>query len=253
MDIEGKTAIITGASGTLGVPIAEELAKKGCNCVLQYNQNFAKISNFLEKFGKTGTKLQTIQTDLLTPDNAKLLFSQSQTTSPAQILINAAGIFERCKLEDVTPENLERTLNINFCSAVMAAKYFAQNLKDKMSKSSQTQYSQPVGKIINFVGIAAQTPWANYTAYSASKAALAAATVSLAKELAPQILVNALSPGIIEPAEDSFNQNQIDKQLKKIPQKRFGKISEIVKTVIFLIENDYITGQNLNIDGGRSV
>lgn len=252
MDIEGKTAIITGASGTLGVPIAEELAKKGCNCVLQYNKNGVKISNFLEKFGKTGTKFQTIQTDLLSPDNVKQLFSQLQIPGPAQILINAAGVFERGKLKDITPESLEKMLNVNFCSAVMAAKYFAENLKKTMPKKSDSN-SQPIGKIINFVGVASQKPWADYTAYSASKAALAAATVSLAKELAPQILVNAVSPGIIEPAGDNFDESEIDKQLKKIPLKRFGQSSEIVKTIVFLIENDYITGQNLNIDGGRSV
>ena len=95
-------------------------------------------------------------------------------------------------------------------------------------------------------------PWANYVLYCSSKAGLIGATKALAKEFAPAICVNAVAPGIVTWPED-FDEEKRKKQISMIPLKRFAKAEEIAQAVVSLLKNDYITGQVLCVDGGRSI
>jgi pteridine reductase len=134
----------------------------------------------------------------------------------------------------------------------MTAKIFAQKVKQHFIKIDTEQDKFPVAKIINITDIGGVRPWANYVLYCSSKAGLIGATKSLAKELAPDILVNSIAPGIIAwPA--NFDQAQKKRQINKIPVNRIGKLEELTAALMFLLENDYITGQNLNVDGGRCI
>jgi NAD(P)-dependent dehydrogenase (short-subunit alcohol dehydrogenase family) len=159
------------------------------------------------------------------------------------ILINTAAVFEKIPLADVNYQNAFDMMAVNAIAPLVIAKHFAG-----MFGSSAN--ARP-GKIINFADVCASSPWADYSAYCASKAALVAITKSLAKELAPNITVNAIAPGII--GDDIASDPEKQKQLSKIPLKRFGDVRDIVSTVKFIIDNDYITGQVINIDGGRTI
>ena len=108
------------------------------------------------------------------------------------------------------------------------------------------------GKIINISDIAGIKPWADYILYCTSKAGLNGATKALAKELAPDFCVNAIAMGIAELGED-FTEEEKERQLSFIPAGRFAKPNEITKAIIFMLKNDYITGQILNVDGGRCI
>ena len=100
--------------------------------------------------------------------------------------------------------------------------------------------------------VGAVRPWGEYAVYCSSKAGLLGATKALAKELAPAVCVNAIAPGVTTWPED-YSQAEKDRQLSFIPMRRIGGTNEITSAIIFLLESDYITGQVLCVDGGRSI
>ena len=109
------------------------------------------------------------------------------------------------------------------------------------------------GCIVNLTDISAARPWRKYVAYCAAKAALAAATISAAKELAgDRIRVNAVAPGFIAPPPGT-PPAEIERLQAQSPLKRAGRVEEVAAAVVFLAENDYVTGQTLVVDGGRSL
>jgi pteridine reductase len=109
------------------------------------------------------------------------------------------------------------------------------------------------GKVVNLCDISAERPWPGYSAYCASKAALVNLTRSVARKLAPEVQVNGVSPGIAEFPEDYSTQLR-ERLIAKVPLKRAGSPQDIAHAVRFLVEHgDYITGQIINVDGGRSI
>ena len=123
--------------------------------------------------------------------------------------------------------------------------------KRQVERQSENS-DKPFAKIINLVDIGGIRPWAKYSVYCASKAGLIAVTKSLAKELAPNVTVNAVAPGIISrPGE--FDEGDKKRRLSHIPAKRIGLAKEVTSAIIFLLENDYITGEVLNVDGGQCI
>ncbi|MBC8481351.1 MAG: SDR family oxidoreductase [Planctomycetes bacterium] len=247
MKISGRTAIITGSTGKLGQSIALCLAKEGCKCVCHYFTGQERAEELVGKTKELGGEAISAQADLSDERQIDTLFEKALQIGSPTILINSAGVFERQPLENITSESMQKILQINVVGPVLACKRFWQIINTKYPDTTDV-----VAKIINISDIGGVRPWAEYTAYCSSKAALNAATKSLAKELAPAISVNSVTPGIVSWPAD-FDQTQRQKQLKMIPAGRIATAEEITGAIIFLLENDYITGQVLNIDGGRCI
>ncbi len=247
MRISGKTAIITGATGKLAGIIVLSLAKAGANCICVYYENNTQAKKLQADTRRLKIKTLFIQTDLTVPENIEKVFAAIERFAEPQILINAAAVFERRLIRDISFEYVRQMLDINFTAVMEMTRKFVE-LAVAKTKSKQ----KPIAKIINIADVVAQRPPAGFSIYSASKAALIAATKSLAKELSPDFTVNAVSPGII-----NWQKNITAKQKKKIlvhiSAGRTGRPEEVAGAVEFLIENDYITGQVINIDGGRSL
>ena len=271
MEIKGKTAIITGATGRLAGAIVLMMAEAGANCVCIYHKNKTEAKKLKTALQKLRTKNLFIQADLTVPGNIEKVFadigrldsthstSSGQAGSPQvakpRILINAAAVFEKKLIKDISSEYISRTVDINFTAAMEMTQKFVKLVRKKIKQKqnlSSTTIGEPAAKIINIADIAAQRPPAGFSIYCASKAALIAATKSLAKELAPDFTVNAVSPGIINWQKD-VTKKQKKKILARIPAGRAGKPEEVAQAVRLLIENDYITGQIINVDGGRSI
>jgi pteridine reductase len=247
MIILDKSAVITGATGALGYELALILAQAGCNCICHYHSNDKKAEQLVGDIKSIPRKAVAVKADLTCSEQIDVLFQKAERFGPPRILINSASLFTRTPLEETTFDQARRILDLNLTACIMTAKAFAAAIPN-----SSTNTDAPSAKIINISDVAAIKPWSQYSLYCASKAGLTAATKALAKELAPDILVNALSPGIAdlpENTEDSF----IKRQLSFIPMNRFAEIKEITAGLLFLLENDYITGQTLNIDGGRTI
>ena len=247
MDLKGKTAIITGASGRLGGAIARALAQVGCNCICHYNQNRQRAEELVEQIQETGVKASAIEADLAKPDRIKGFFDKAEQFGVPQILINSAAVFSRQPLEEVTFEEAQRVLNLNLTVSILTSQAFARMTKDKFDKAKTV-----VGKIINIADVGGIRPWAGYVLYCSSKSGLIGATKALAKELAPAVCVNAVAPGVVTWPSD-FDESERQRQLSFIPAGRIAEPDEVTKAIIFLLENDYITGQVLNVDGGRCI
>ncbi|MHC4221352.1 MAG: SDR family NAD(P)-dependent oxidoreductase [Planctomycetota bacterium] len=242
MELEGTTAVITGSSGQLGGCIAMALAAAGCRCVCHYNRNQKGAGELVEEICKSGYNAVMAGADLAEAGGAQKLFEGIEGEAP-RVLINSAAFFSRQALEDVTFESARQTLDLNLIASILTSRAFARGIPDADS---------PKGKIINIADVGGIRPWAQYVLYCSSKAGLIGATKALAKELAPAVCVNAVAPGIVTWPGD-FDEGQKKKQLDRIPLGRVAEIREITAAVVFLLKNDYITGQVLNVDGGRNM
>jgi NAD(P)-dependent dehydrogenase (short-subunit alcohol dehydrogenase family) len=255
MEIKGRTAIITGATGKLTRALVVQLAKAGLNCVCIFHKNSAQAKELQATLRKLKIKSLFIKADLTVPENIEKVFTDIEglgsTGSPQvakpQILINAAAVFEKKLIEGVSFEYIRETVDTNFIAAMMMTQKFVKLVRKKIK-----QKQKPIGKIINIADIIVQRPPAGFSIYCASKAALIAATKSLAKELSPDFTVNAVSPGIINWPKDTA-MKQKKRILAHIPAGRTGRPEEVAEAVKFLIENDYITGQVIDVDGGKSL
>jgi len=241
MRLKGKKAIITGSTGTLGGSIVEALAGAGCGCVCHYHSNSGKAEELVSKVRKAGVEGIAIQADLRREEEVARLFDQA---GAVDILINSAGVFFREKIAEADIDNGRDMFEVNFVSAVITSKYFIRQLSDADEGV--------VGKIVNISGVGGLKPWAGYSFYCASKAALISLTGSLAKELGPRVTVNSVCPGTVSFPE-GVSESVRDRQLSMIPMGRFGRAEEIGAAVLFLLENDYITGEVVRVDGGRGI
>lgn len=245
MELKGTTAIISGSSGRLGGAIAKALATAGCNCICHYNGNKQKAEELVEQIKKLGVKALAIEADLVEPEQIEDLFEKVLEFGTPQVLINSAAVFSRQSLTDVTFEEAQKVLSLNLIAPILTSRAFAKIVNAKSSEAGSA-----IGKIINIADVGGIRPWAGSVLYCSSKAGLIGATKALAKELAPRICVNSIAPGVITWPSD-FDESEKNRQLSFVPVKRIAELSEVTEAIIFLLRNDYITGQVLNVDGGR--
>ncbi len=247
MELRGKSAIISGSSGRLGSAIAKALATAGCNCICHYNQHEQKAEELVKQIQSRGVKALAIEADLTKPEEIEELFEKASEFGTPQILINSAAVFSRQPLAEVVFDEAQRVLNLNLIVPILTSRAFAKMVNSKFPDAETT-----VGKIINIADVGGVRPWAGYVLYCSSKAGLIGATRALAKELAPAICVNSVAPGIVSWPSD-FDESEKQRQLKFIPVRRIAEPKDVTDAIIFLLKNDYITGQVLSVDGGRSI
>lgn len=247
MELKDTIVVITGSTGQLGSQIALALAQAGCDCICHYHKNKSKADDLVTQIKQIGQNALAIPADLTNPKQIENLFVQAYQLGTPQILINSAAVFSKQPLADVTLEQAQKVLDLNLTAAILTSQAYVKVLNDKFPAPDSV-----IGKIVNISGIAGVRPWAQYVLYCCSKAGLIGATKALAKELAPYICVNSVAPGLVTwPA--NFTDQQKQHQLKLIPLARKAEPKDITAAIIFLLKNDYITGQVLNVDGGRCI
>jgi pteridine reductase len=237
-----KVALITGGAKRIGAETANYLHSKGINIVITYSKSSA-AANALKKELNSKRKDScyiykakfdsNINYKKITKDIIKLF-------GRLDYLINNASKFYPTKINEVTDKVWLDTIDTNIKTPLFLSKHFYSELKKRR------------GAIINIIDIHVEPPLKDHIIYNISKAGLLALTRTLAKDLAPQIRVNGVSPGaIMWPENESSNNKKLD-ILSKIPMKSTGEPADIAKTIYFLLEQSpYITGQNINVDGGR--
>ena len=242
MELQGRVVLVTGSAKRLGRSIALELAQAGADVVVHYHRSAGEARSLVRQIRTLGRRAISIAADLTEPPQIARLFELiDENLQRLDVLVNNASLLERGPLEQMTVEQWERLMAINARAAALCAQQAAKRMK----QSGQ-------GRIINMIDVAATRPFAGYVAYCSSKGALATLTRTLAKALAPQILVNGVSPGLILLPEGQSDR-QIARLMEKVPMGRAGRPEEIAATVRFLAETDYITGQIIDVDGGRSL
>ncbi len=236
-----KTALITGGALRIGAQIVKTL-----------HENEYRVIVHCHKSKEIAASLCS-ELNLKSHNSARVLFanleSMSEITSlvdqidSLDLLINNASDFYPTPLSNKTDNDWENLININ-----LKAPYF---LSTKLSK----ELSKNKGSIINIIDIHSERPLKNHSIYSISKAGLRMLTYSLAKELAPNIRVNGVSPGsIIWPQhKNTTSENEKIIQIERIALNRQGEPKDIAEAVLFLSKSNYITGQIINVDGGRTL
>lgn len=235
-----KTALITGSAKRIGLEMAKFLASKGFNIALHCN-NSIQIANIEAQdiTKKFGVRCEVFQCDLSNPKTASSLFASAvKSFTSVEILINNASIFQKSLFLEESIENIMQNFNIHFFSSIILCQEFA---KQKIKN----------GLIINMLDKNTTRTKTNFFSYLYSKKALNELTRFLATELAPSIRTNSISPGFILEEEDSqVDEAYIARKFAGIPLKSKGNIKNILQAVEFFIENDYINGQNIFVDGG---
>ena len=166
----------------------------------------------------------------------------SEAFPSIDLLVNNASTFYPTPIDEISEDHWEKLIGSNLKGPL----FLIQGLKEKLKESN--------GSIINITDTNLTKGVANYSIYSAAKAGLEAITKGLARELAPEIKVNAIAPGaMLEPPDVIWTEEQKSKVIESIPLKRMGSEKDIANTVKFLAHSEYITGQTIKVDGGRSL
>jgi NAD(P)-dependent dehydrogenase (short-subunit alcohol dehydrogenase family) len=238
-NLQGQSALITGAGKRLGRTFTEALAKNGADVAVHYGRSAASAEETALIARGYGVQAITLQADLAHSDEtSRLIESSTEGLGKVDILINNAAIFEPHGIADTSNEIWERHIAINLTAPFLLSRAFARHR------------AQDPGVIINLLDWRALRPGPDHFAYNISKAGLVAMTQSLAQALAPNIRVNGLSLGAIlpPPGAEDFD----DAVIEGVPAARWGTVEETVHALLFLIAGPgFITGEILQLDGGR--
>lgn len=241
MELTAKHAVVTGSGKRLGRAIAESLLRKGMNLTAHYFQSSHEVDSLVQwaKSQNLGNVIP-VQADLRkTEDIFQLGKYAQETIGPADLLVHSASDFYPTEIDNTTPEAWDALMSLNLKAAFFLTQQFVQNM--------------PVGSQVIFIAdVHGSKPIARYSPYCASKAGLIALAKTLSRELAPRIRVNCISPGTVLP-QDNATSEEIERAARRSLLGKVGNPKDIVEGLHFLCRNDYITGFDLIIDGGRSL
>jgi 3-oxoacyl-[acyl-carrier protein] reductase len=244
MQLEGRTALVTGASRGIGRAIALALAAEGADVAVNYVSSEAPARDVADEITKMGRRALLAQADVADyPDTFRMAQEILKHFGHVDILINNAGITSDKTFVKMDHASWRKVLSINLDGVFNCTKV----LVDQM-------IAQQYGRVVNVTSVIGQIGNFGQANYAASKAGVAAFTKSLAKELAGKnVTVNCVAPGFIETEMVTAIPEKVrSKLLEQIPMRRFGKAAEVARTCVFLCstDGDYITGAELSINGG---
>lgn len=232
-----NSVLITGSSKRLGKSMALSLAKKGYSIALHYHTSQSEAEKTAIEIREHNVECRIYPADLNKPDDVIALIPNVLQDFPdLNLLINNASLFIRSHLIDTDSELFDRIFNVNFKAPFFLTRDFADYCDG--------------GHIINMLDTKVSKNLTAYFVYTLSKKALLEFTKMAAKELGPDIRVNGICPGLILPSVSS-SQKEFEKMGLKIPLQSTGDPSSIISAAHFLIDNNYITGETIYIDGGE--
>ena len=246
--LQGKVALVTGASKGIGAAIALELAAQGAAVAVNYSGSKAGAEKVVNEIKQAGGKAIAVQANVADPDTiGPLVNTVVKQLGPIDILVNNAGIYEFGPLETVTPEHFHKQFNVNVLGLLLT------------TQAALKSFNPKGGSVIN-IGSVAAAGIPSASVYSATKGALDSITVALAGELGPKkIRVNSLNPGMIE-TEGTHTAGFIGSDFHKkteaeTPLGRIGQPKDIADVAVFLASDDsyWVTGQTIKASGGARV
>ncbi len=244
--LQGKVAIVTGASKGIGAEIAKHLAAEGAAVVVNYSSSKQGADRVVAEITRDGGNAIAIQANLAEPKEIERLFSEAKKAfGQLDILVNNAGVYEFSPLEEITEEHFRKHFDLNVLGLILA------------SQAAARHFDGHGGSIVNISSLASRLAIANSSVYSATKAAVDSVTKTLAAELGPRnIRVNAINPGMVE-TEGTQTAGIVGSDLRKqvesqTPLRRIGQPQDIAPAAVFLASPDsaWITGETLVISGG---
>lgn len=245
--LNGKVAVVTGASKGIGASIAEHLAAEGASVVVNYASSQEGANAVVKRITGKGGRAIAVKADVSQEDDIATLFAETRKAfGRIDVLVNNAGIYEFAPLEGVTSEHFHKQFNLNVLGLLLT------------TKTAATFFGPDGGSVINISSIVGSMPVATASVYSATKAAVDAITVSLSQELGSRkIRVNSLSPGMVETEglhTVGFAESDFRKSIEtQTPLGRIARPEDIARAAVFFASEDagWVTGQNLVLSGGH--
>ena len=243
-NLENKTALVTGSARRIGAEIVRTLHADGANVAIHYRGSAGEADALAAELNAgRPDSARTFRADLLDTDALPSLVDRVVGWKGGlDILINNASTFYPTPAGEITDKEWQDLMGTNLKVPLF------------LSQAALPELRKAGGSIVNIVDIHAQRPLAKHLVYGPAKAGLAMLTRSLAKDLAPEIRVNGVSPGAILWPEDGMTDATKQTILEQVPLGRPGEPSDIARCVLFLVRDaDYVTGQIIAVDGGRSM
>lgn len=241
MEAKARIALVTGAARRVGRAISLHLADRGFDVAFTYRSSQREALELRDQIAARGRRAFAIQADLTElPAAVESIATHMAAFSPTlDLLVNNASLYLVDDLADATQTARLSAIHVE------APLLLAQRLREPLATAN--------GCIVNMLDLMGERPMKGYLRYCASKAALANLTRGLAKEFAPAIRVNGIAPGVVEWPE-GYPEDEKIAYLKKVPLGRAGTPEDVARLVYFLaVDGTYITGQTINLDGGRSI
>lgn len=235
--------LITGAAQRIGAYIAQAAHADGYNIVLHYRHSVKQTQDLQAQLNNIRTNsCISVQADYDAEDSFQAIVSTiHKHFGRLDVLVNNASEFFPTAMPELSSKQYQSLFNSNVKGPLF------------LSKACYPLLKKSNGNIINLVDIHADKPLRKYPVYSMAKAANKMMVKALAKEYAPEVRVNGVSPGCIILPDDKINAMDEEKILKRVALAKKGKEKNIYQSIQFLIDNAYITGQTINVDGGRSL
>jgi NAD(P)-dependent dehydrogenase (short-subunit alcohol dehydrogenase family) len=237
----GQTVLITGAAKRIGKALSLHLAARGWNIAIHYHSSQSEALTLQKELKSlyANQQFEIFKADLNYADEVEKLIPQVlQSMNSIDVLINNASVFDKCSLADTDTDLFNRNMNINFRAPFILTREFINHCGK--------------GEIINFVDTKITSNKSNYAAYCLSKKALWEMTQMTALEAGPSIRVNAIAPGLTLAPEEK-NEQYLWKMAANIAMKRPGGLQPVLKSLDYILDNDYLTGQLLFCDGGENL
>jgi 3-oxoacyl-[acyl-carrier protein] reductase len=244
--LEGKVAVVTGASKGIGAGIAKQLAAEGAAVVVNYSSSREGADRTVAAIAAAGGKALAVQGDVSKKEDIVRLFAETKKAfGTLDILVNNAGVYEFTPLEDITEEHFHRHFNLNVLGTLLT------------TQEAVKHFGEKGGSVVNLSSVVSTLGIPGAAVYSATKGAVNTITLVLAKELGPKkIRVNAVAPGMVETegtVAGGMTEGDFRKEIEsKTPVGRIGKPKDIATAVAYLASDDasWISGETWFISGG---
>ena len=237
METTGRVALVTGGARRVGRAFSLALAEAGCDVVINYNSSAVEADNTAAEIQARGRRAVAVQADVSSSaDIVRLVRETESVFGRLDILVNNASLFERTPVADITGQDWDRVLGVNLKGPFLLSQAAAPLLRRDGG-----------GVIVNIVDLSALQPWPSFAHHAVSKAGLLHLTRVLARALAPDIRVNSIAPGTVLPPVSTEGEAGSERRVLERP----GDTGDVVRALLYLIRSDFVTGENLVVDGGR--
>jgi len=243
MRLKGRNAVVTGGNTGIGKSICQAYASEGANVAIAWHRDGTAAEQLADEIRSAGRVAIAIECDVTSEASIENLFTSARgELGNINLLVNNAGIQQPGAIENTSVEDFDNMLAVHLRGAFLCSKGVVPQMKAAGN-----------GRIINVCSQLGYIGRGNYTAYSTAKGGLIAFTRALAQELAPEILVNGVSPGLIDTGFDPLSEQQKSEHAQGLPLQRLGAPEDMTSAFVFLASDDarYFCGQMLHPNGGE--
>ncbi len=234
-----QAALVTGSAHRLGREFALGLAAKGYDIGLHYHSSRDAAEKTAEEIRSHGVDCEAFSFDLGSKEDPRSLVKNAVTRFPnLSVLVNSASVYDQAPVSETSIELFDRQMAVNLRAPLMLSKAFNEFVES--------------GNIINIIDNKIHYNQFAYAAYLLSKKSLADLTKMSALEFSPRIRVNGIAPGVVLPAKKR-SEEYIQWRVEGIPLKKQGEPLDLIKALSFILDNDFLTGQIISVDGGEGI